>query len=151
MPGMPVTMGWPMPTAVQNMPHGARSGCSGYAGTYSAVSDPMLTYFSAIAGQPHRLRDGSGFCGADMHLLKNVDCRSNVLVDFQVQDGEVAEKLQRYLMQSEIRGTYYFLAVHHGILSDELLEEKRITNLSKFMFGRTAVNGSYCRVFNLPS
>ncbi|KAM7097220.1 grancalcin isoform 2-T8 [Ciconia maguari] len=117
MPGMPVTMGWPMPTAVQNMPHGARSGCSGYAGTYSAVSDPMLTYFSAIAGQ----------------------------------DGEVAEKLQRYLMQSEIRGTYYFLAVHHGILSDELLEEKRITNLSKFMFGRTAVNGSYCRVFNLPS
>lgn len=51
MPGMPVTMGQLVPGAVPNMPHGAHSGCSAYAGTYSAAADPMLTYFSAIAGQ----------------------------------------------------------------------------------------------------
>ncbi|KAM9284010.1 grancalcin [Cariama cristata] len=73
MPGMPVTMGQPMPGAVPNMSRDACSGCSAYAGTCSAASDPMLTYFSAIAGQPHRLRDGSGFCGANMLLLKNID------------------------------------------------------------------------------
>uniref|UniRef100_A0A8C0BU62 Uncharacterized protein n=1 Tax=Buteo japonicus TaxID=224669 RepID=A0A8C0BU62_9AVES len=47
---MPVTMGQPMPGAVPNMPHGACSGCSAYAGTYSAAADPVLTCFSAVDG-----------------------------------------------------------------------------------------------------
>ncbi|XP_059676686.1 grancalcin-like [Gavia stellata] len=69
----------PMPGAVPNTPHGARSGCSAYAGTYSAAADPILTYFSAITGQPHRLQDGSGFCGVDMHLLKNIDLQKQCI------------------------------------------------------------------------
>ncbi|KAM6200229.1 grancalcin isoform 1-T4 [Sarcoramphus papa] len=123
MPGMPVTMGEPMPGVVPNMPHGACSGCSAYTGTYSAAADPLLTYSSAIAGQkylsimfpviiiplqPHRLRDGSGFCGADMHLLKNIDLQKQCIGRSQLQDGEAdAKKLQRYLMQSAISGTHY--------------------------------------------
>ncbi|CAN0143759.1 unnamed protein product [Bubo scandiacus] len=42
---MPVAVGQPMPGAVPSMPHGACSGCSSCAGTYSAAADPMLTYF----------------------------------------------------------------------------------------------------------
>lgn len=40
-----------MPGAVPNMPHGACFGCSAYAATYSAAADPVLTCFSAVAGQ----------------------------------------------------------------------------------------------------
>ncbi|XP_036601170.1 grancalcin [Trichosurus vulpecula] len=50
MPGMHMQMGQPMPGTVPNMPHGGYSGYSAYSGGYSA-SDPMWTYFTAIAGQ----------------------------------------------------------------------------------------------------
>ncbi|XP_051842217.1 grancalcin [Antechinus flavipes] len=49
MPGMQMQMGQPMPGTVPNMPHGGYSGYSAYSG-YSS-SDPMWTYFTAIAGQ----------------------------------------------------------------------------------------------------
>lgn len=29
--------------------------------------------------QPHGLRDGSGFCGANMHLLKNMDLQKQCI------------------------------------------------------------------------
>jgi len=29
--------------------------------------------------QPHRLQDGSGFCGADMHPLKNIDLQKQCI------------------------------------------------------------------------